>query len=149
MKSLKSWSQECDNEHLSNLNEQERQGLKDAKQCVNGKKAVIFQTDKSKKYSIDKPEGFREDMKPHIENKTVVDGKFVTKVTNKANEITKSFVKILGIGKKSGQEKRSIGNVHVSAKGEKAVLSGLHKDHKIGRDKRPVVNGNVAPLTNV
>ena len=29
------------------------------------------------------------------------------------------------------------------------MLSGLHKDHKPGRSKRPVVNGNVGPMTNL
>ena len=35
---------------------------------------------------------------------------------------------------------------------ELPVLSGLHKDHKQGRNKRAVVNGNtgpIAPLSNI
>ena len=104
--------------------------MKDLVECVNDKKAVVFHTDKSKKYSIDKPEGYREDMKPHIEGKRIVDDKFVTKITNKTNEVNKSFVKILGIGKDSGKEKRALNNIQISAKGELPVLSGLHKDHK-------------------
>ena len=88
-------------------------------------------------------------MKPHIENKTEVDKTYLTKTANKMSEVGKSLVKILGIGKESGQEKRALGNAHVFPQTELPVIHGLHKDHKPGRDKRPVVNGNVGPASSL
>ena len=61
----------------------------------------------------------------------------------------KSFIKIIGIGKKNNQEKRAIENVVTTIDGEIPVLRGLHKDHKEGRKMRPLVNGNVGPLRNL
>ena len=57
-------------------------------------------------------------MKPHLENKKEVDNKFVSKTITKFNDISKSYVKVIGIGKNNGQHKRALNNVHVSTKSE-------------------------------
>ena len=59
----------------------------------------MFHTDKSKKLSIDKPSSYKESMEPHVEGEREVDQRFVTKTVTKYNEINKSLVKVLGIGK--------------------------------------------------
>merc|ERR1712082_302710 len=87
-------------------------------------------------------------MQEHVNKDRDIDEKEVNKVTKVLNETSKSFVKILGIRKASGQEKRAMNNVHVTTNGEVPVLSGLHKSHKSGRKMRPVVNGNTGPLSN-
>ena len=57
-------------------------------------------------------------------------------------------MKILGIGKDSGQVDRALRNVHVSNNTELPVLSGLPKDHKTGKQKNGTV-GPVVTLSNI
>ena len=40
-------------------------------------------------------------------------------------------------------------NVHVSHDSEIPIYRGLYKDHKEGRKYRPLVNGNVGPVSSV
>ena len=87
-------------------------------------------------------------MEEHVEKDNKVDEKRLNKVTKMFNESSKSFVKILGIGKTSKQESRAMYNVHMSTNLSVPVLSGLHKVHKSGRKMRPLVNGNTGPLSN-
>ena len=56
------------------------------------------------------------------------------------------------MGKEVNQQNRASNNVHVANFSEIPTLSGHHKDHKTGRKKRAIVNGNtgpVAPLSNL
>ena len=119
---------------------------------IDNKEIVVFPTDKSKKFSVDIPQNYINDMQVHIQNHKEVSDKYVNSVTKKFNDTSKGFVKIVQIGKKSGQVNRALGNVHVPNYSEIPTLRGLHKDHKEGRKKRAVVNGNVgpvAPLSNI
>ena len=59
------------------------------------------------------PGNYKEDMKTHLENKKEVDDKLLSKTINKFNDVSKSLVKVLGIGQSNGQQKRAISNVHV------------------------------------
>ena len=52
----------------------------------------------------------------------------------------------MGIGKNCNQDKRASSNVYVHYQSEFPVISGHHKDHKDGRKKRLLVNGNVGPV---
>ena len=88
-------------------------------------------------------------MQNYIGKDKVVDKKFVNKVIKSSNEACKSLVRIVGIGKNSGQGDRAVSNVHVANDCELPVYSGLPKDHKIGRKYRPLVNGNTGPLANL
>ena len=67
METTRKWMNEHDNLKYSNLSEDLRQGLDELLENVNNKKAVVFETDKSKKFSVNTPDGFRSDMKVHIE----------------------------------------------------------------------------------
>ena len=145
-KSVDDWIKENSNEDFSNLNEDDKKGLEEIIKDIDDMKATVFHTDKSKKFSVDTPEGYKEDMKPHIEGKKIISEKEKRKIINKYNDISKDIVKILGIGKKYGQDKRAIKNVHMSTECELPVASGLPKDHKSGKHRRPVVNGNVGPV---
>ena len=71
------------------------------------------------------------------------------KTTRKYNEICKSLVKIVNMGQNEGQLQRIISNVHVDSSSELPFMRGLYKDHKKGRKYRPVVNGNVGPVSNL
>ena len=116
------------------------------------KQIVVFETDKSKKFSVDDPNNYRSDMQPHIEKDETVDDKYVNSVTKKFNETSKGLVRITQMGKEVNQQNRASNNVHVANFSEIPTLSGHHKDHKTGRKKRAIVNGNtgpVAPLSNL
>ena len=113
------------------------------------KKIVVSKTDKSKKLTVNKPENYADDMQNYVGKDKIVDKKFVNKVIKSSNEACKSLVRIVGIGKNSGQGDRALSNVHVANDCELPVYSGLLKDHKIGRKYRPLVNGNTGPLANL
>ena len=44
---------------------------------------------------------------------------------------------------------RIINNIHVDLCSEIPYMRGLYKDHKIGRKYRPLVNGNVGPVSSL
>ena len=73
----------------------------------------------------------------------------MNKITKEFNETSKGLVKVTQIGKRSGQQERALKNVHVANFTELPVMSGLPKDHKSGRKKRAVVNGNVGPVSHL
>ena len=98
--------------------------------------------------SIDKPENYRVDMEKYIEGNQIVDVKFVNKVTRLCNDINKSLLSILEAGKDHNQVKRVKNNIIVTTDGEIPVICGHYKDHKSGRNFRPLVNGNVGPIAN-
>ena len=58
----------------------------------------------------------------------------------------KSKVKVHGIGKNFGQDKRASKNILSTVEGELPVMGGMFKDHKSGLKYRPYVNGNIGPI---
>ena len=56
------WLNENDNVQYSNLEDDTRQGLLELLTEINNRKAVVFETDKSKNFSINTPENYRSDM---------------------------------------------------------------------------------------
>ena len=82
--------------------------MKKVQDNIRDKKAVVFPTDKSKRFYISTPEDYKEDMKVHVEKDNKVDDKYLNKVTKIFNDSSKSFVKILGIGKSTGQVTRAM-----------------------------------------
>ena len=61
---------------------------------INSSKFVVFQTDKSKKHTIDSPDNYRENMEKYTKDYKIVDEKFVTLLTKKLNEVNKNLVSI-------------------------------------------------------
>ena len=86
---------------------------------LESKEAVVFQTDKSKKFSIDQPENYKVDMEKYIKNNKIVDVKFVNKVTRLCNDVNKSLLSIMEAGQTHNQEKRIKSNVVVTTNGDK------------------------------
>ena len=148
LKVLQMYKSQNPNIKFSNLTNNELEGLKDAIKLIEAHEAVVFQTDKSKKFSIDKPENYINDMEKYIEGNQIVDMKFVNKVTRLCNEVNKSLLAILEAGGDYKQEKRIKNNVITTINGEIPVICGLFKDHKTGRNFRQLVNGNVGPIAN-
>ena len=123
--------------------------MKELQNCIENNEIVAYETDKSKKWSVNTPNNYKEDMKVHVQNDKIVTQKDINKITKQFNEASKSFVAILGIGDKIGHHSRIMNNVHVSNFSELPVKSGMYKDHKDGRKYRPYVNGNVGPISNI
>ena len=65
------------------------------------------------------------------------------------NDTAKSIVSIYSLGKQSGHMSRIMNNVIVAEHSEVPVLSGLYKDHKDGKKFRPLVNGNIGPISRL
>ena len=149
MKTVRKYINENENVKYSNLPVDEREGLEECETFVNEGKAVIFETDKSKKFSINTQDNYVIDMKPYVENDKIVDRKFVNKITRMFIETSKNFVTILRIGENVGHFSRILKNVHVAEESEIPVKSGMFKDHKKGKKYRPMVNGNIGPIANV
>ena len=147
-KTVKLWMSENKNEGLDNLGSDEKDGIKKLTDMIENKKLVVGPTDKSKKFTVDKPENFLADMKVHTSNDPIVDKKYVNRVHKILNESSKSFVKIFQIGKQSGHIDRIMRNMYVQSNTELPVLDGFHKDHKPGRKKRALVDGNIGPMSN-
>ena len=148
-KTVKLWKSENKNEGLDNLDSDEKDGVKKLETMLKNKEIVVGPTDKSKKFTIDKPVNFLNDMKVHISDDPVVDKKFVNRVHKTLNDTSKSFVKIFQIGKQKSHLERIMRNMHVQSNTELPVLDGFHKDHKTGRKKRALVNGNIGPVSNL
>ena len=51
-----------------NLSEQQQRGIKGLTRRIKENELVIFQTDKSGRFSVDSPENFRKSVRPHIGN---------------------------------------------------------------------------------
>ena len=146
MKTLNEFQDKYSKTEYSNLNQSERDGANKVLEQVTTNKAVVYQTDKSKRIVIDKPINYKSYMQPHIEKDKVIGQKSLNKLTKNCNETVKSLIKIVGMGKESNQVSRVLSNAHVSSHSELPVLNGRFKDHKEGKNIRPVVNCNVGPL---
>ena len=66
-KGFQSYNDKYRNEMYSNLTKTEKDGLKKVKASNKAKKTVVFQTDKSKKFSIENPESYKKDMEKYVE----------------------------------------------------------------------------------
>ena len=146
METTRKWLNENSNVKYSNLPDDLRQGLNELLTSIENKESVVFETDKSKNFSVNTPVNYRNDMQVHIQNDQVISQMQVNKITKKFNKTSESFVGILGIGDKIGHHSRIMNNVHVSNYIAIPVQSGMYKDHKEGRKYRPYVNGNVGPI---
>ena len=93
------------------------------------------------------PKLFENAMEKHVAGDREIDVKEGNKIAGKLGRHSKSFVKIIGIGKNHGDKdhKRAIANVTVHRDGEIPLMRGNDKDHKDELDMRPICNGMVGP----
>ena len=113
MKTVNTYKKENKSIKYSNLPEDEREGLESIMDRVDKNEIKIIETDKSKKFSVNTPSQYVEDMKTHIEGHKIVDRKFINKTIKMLNDTTKSLVKIVNIGECVGHLGRILKNVHV------------------------------------
>ena len=93
---------------------------------------VVTNKDKSNKFSVMNPETYESAMEEHVSNDKEISVKEANRIAGVLNKHTKSFVKIIGIGKSHGVKyhKRAVANATVHKNGEIPTLKGTDKDHK-------------------
>ena len=118
----------------SNMTLEQRQGVKSLVSRVKDKEIVVFQTDKSGRFSVDSPDNYRDSILPHIGMDPEVDETEMHEIENVLNAHGISWTRILTAGGYTGHEKRIRENMvgrNVSA----PPLYGLRKDHKVHGDE--------------
>ena len=136
-------------ENLSNLSEQERNGLASLKKKVINKEMVISETDKSKRFSCDSIENYRTLGATHTTQDEIVTMEEVKKYEKEINAHSEMWTRILKAGTNTGNYDR-IRNSMKSRNNPPAPLSIMRKDHKpynneiIGPPGRPVCGGDVS-----
>ena len=134
-----------------NLNNTERQGLKQVKRDIKDKNIVVFTTDKSGKFSVDTPTNYKEAVQKHTtkdEEVTEKDGE--KKVETLMNHHMRQFNKMFKVGSTHNHEDRVAGAT-MSTNTPAPPMYGLRKDHKshdnkeIGPPVRPVCGASESP----
>ena len=149
MKTVTEYTDKSVNRKYSNLPSDEREGLDSLTNKIDKGVLHVGETDKSRKFSVNTPNQYIEDMNVHVKSDRIVDRKFINKTTIQLNDTCKSLVRIVNMGQNIGHLSRILSNVHVDNFSELPSLRGLFKDHKNGRKYRPLVNGNVGPLSSL
>ena len=112
-----------------NLTKAEKSGLKSLKERIDQDGIVVYQTDKSGRFSVDAIHNYREACQTHTENDPTVDQDFHEKVQKQANAHSTFWVRILRTGEELGGQARIKGNMLV----QDCILPPLYalrKDHK-------------------
>ena len=138
-------------DYQSNLGPLQKRGLKSLRKKTENGEVVVYQTDKSGRLSIDKPENYKKAMAPHLQGSLVT-----TEECNKMEEVicahAISWTRILAIGSLVNQKDR-VRKCMLSQSSPIPPLYGLRKDHKdLPLDKivegppvRPVCGVNSSP----
>ena len=85
---------------IYNMSETQQEGLKSIGEKIKSEGMVVFETDKSGKFSIDDIENFSTKMQPHLQNSIAIDVSEVTRVENELNARAKYWGRVLNIGAK-------------------------------------------------
>ena len=113
------------------------------------KELVVFETDKSKRFSCDSIDNYKTLGNTHVMNDELVETEMVKQFEKEINAHTGMWLRILGAGTKTGNSDRIKGSMK-SKNNPPAPLAILRKDHKqsendfIGPPGRPVCGGDVS-----
>ena len=113
----------------SNLEKDEREGLVSLKKKVETQESVVFQTDKSGRFSVDSLENYKTASQPHIKDSAVINKDEHERLQQLINAHSVSWVRILNAGKETSNEVR-IKNNMLNSDSQVAPLYTLRKDHK-------------------
>ena len=133
----------------TNLTVEQQRGLKSLEEKKKRKEIVIFETDKSKRFSCDTIDNYKTLGETHVTNDEVVTAKKVKQFEKEVNAHTEMWIRVLNAGKKTGNYDR-IRTSMKSNNNPPAPLSILRKDHKqcedafTGPPGRPVCGGDVS-----
>ena len=142
---VKQYSQLHKRNKDSNLEKEERDGLKAIIKRVKDEEIVVFETDKSGRFSVDTRNNYNESAMPHVERDQIIDVKEHDDIEKKINAHSVMWVRMLCAGEGTGQEER-IRNNMVSHCNPIAPLYTLRKDHKSNID--PVAGPPSRPVCN-
>ena len=129
-----------------NLDPSLKRGLKSLRKKVNECDLVVYQTDKSGRFSVDNPENYKEACKPHLQGSEVSleECKRMEEVLN-AHSI--SWTRILAIG--STDQSERIRHSMTSHFSPTPPVYGLRKDHKVLQEDKMVEGPSVRPVCGV
>ena len=133
----------------SNLTEMQQRGVASLSDRVKSNDIVVFQTDKSGRFSVDTPDNYRQAVQPHIDGDPEISSADRKKIENHLNAHGISWTRILSAGKFTHNESRIKDNM-LSSNGAVPPLYGLRKDHKMHQDPiagpptRPVCGANTS-----
>ena len=137
------------NNRTTNLTQDQHKGLVSLLKKKKDNEMVIFETDKSKRFSCDTPENYKRLAEVHTENDEEIDSVAKNSYEKLLNAHGGMWLRILNAGDKTNQYDR-IRSSMASKNNPPAPLSILRKDHKhyesevIGPPGRPVCGGDVS-----
>ena len=138
-----------ENKGKENLTKDEKEGLRSLQKRDD---VIIFQTDKSSRFSADTKENYVTACSKHVEGDRVITDKEYEQLINEVNAHATMWTKILKAGELTGQlgKQRSKENMTSTEKCDPPPLYALRKDHKkhgdpvIGPPTRPVCGATAA-----
>ena len=149
MHSLKTRLQRVTSEYIQTcpsdktLTEDESRGLRSLKERVKRKEVVVYQTDKSGRFSIDTLENYKESGTPHIRGDPVITMKEHRDMECTINAHANAWVRMINAGYNQNDTDRIRRNVYISDS-HPPPLYTTRKDHKeyndevVGPPTRPV-----------
>jgi hypothetical protein len=126
-----------------NLTKAEKSGLKSLKKRIEQDGIVVYQTDKSGRFTVDAIHNYREACHTQTENDPTVNQNFYEKIQKQANAHSTFWVRILRTGEETGGQARIKGNILVQDC-TLPPLYALRKDHK--HIVNPVNEQGVRPI---
>ena len=136
-------------EHQSNLTPAQKGGIASLKRKMKNEEIVIFETDKSKRFSCDTMDNYKVLGEVHTAHDEIVTPDIKKGFEKEINAHTEGWIRMLGAGTKTGNYDRIRSSMR-SRNNPAAPLSILRKDHKayedefIGPPGRPVCGGDVS-----
>ena len=112
-----------------NLTREQKDGLRSLKKKVKQKDVVIYQTDKSGRFSVDTMDNYREACSAHVEGDQTITVELHEKAQKMANTHSTMWVRIFKAGEAIGGQARIKRNMLVEGS-TLAPLYALRKDHK-------------------
>ena len=135
-----------------NLTKSEAKGLKDIGERIKRKEVVIFETDKSSKFTVDTPNNYKQTIQKHTEGDDIIDEETVRKLEKENNMHLSQLNRMFKVGSNLNHGSR-IAGASTSTNVPPPPIYGTRKDHKpeepdqehLGPDVRPVVGAKEAP----
>ena len=113
------------------LEEKEKRGLMSLKRKVQVRENVVFQTDKSGRFSVDSLDNYKTASQPHTADSNVITKEDHDRLEQLANTHSVSWIRILNAGSETGHEVRIKNNmINTCSDNPVAPLYTLCKDHK-------------------
>ena len=155
MQQLKNKLNRCTQEYTENnririnLSEEQEMGLKSIIQRSHAQEIIVHETDKTKRFSCDSADNYRQLAEAHINHDEIVTEETKNRFERLINSHTTIWLRILNAGKDENHKDR-IKSSMMSKNGPAAPIAFPRKDHKIydseiiGPPGRPLCGGDVS-----